>query len=141
MSNNPFDLGKKYISADEDAPAPDEPEVKTEVELLKGYIEIEKQFWPYILNGSHVRYRTKDQELHKGGIVSKGYPHCLTMRIGFSPKSPGFKKWSVVLEDVETIYQQIDASTIMVFSKMEVLWDNMVKMNKKLDALSKPAKK
>ena len=136
--SNPFDLGKNYISADEDAPSQDP---QTEEELLKGYIAIEKQFWPYILSGSHVRYRTKDKEFHRGGIVAKGYPHCLTMRMGYNPKAPGYKRWSVVLEDVETIYQQIDASTIMVFSKMEVLWDNMIKMNKKIDQLAKISKK
>lgn len=144
-SNNPFTLVKK-----EGPKSQQLSKVLTkeeQKEKLVGYLEINKEYWPQIKYGTHVRYFLKNGEFRTGGFVMKNpleivnpetkkITTYLKLQNGFTDKA---SNWIANYDDINKIYMKPDAGLLMMVSSLEAivsgLNDNITKLVKHSQSL------
>lgn len=143
--NNPFTLTKK-----EGPKTQQLAKILTKAEQkekLVGYLEINKEFWPQIKYGTHIRYITKTGEFRTGGFImknpleivnpeSKQIVTYFKLQNGFNAKAVN---WIANYEDISKIFMKPDAGVLTVLSSLDGivtgLNDNITKLVKHAQSL------
>ena len=130
VDDNPFDLSKETFY-------PSKTWTKEEQkERLRGYLEIDPEYWPSIRVGSHIRYYTKDGEFKPGGFVEKNpfdtkvhgtaeEKRFIKLKNGFFNSDKKFVSWITCYEKIDKIFLKIDAGSMQLTSAIKSIAENI----------------
>jgi len=104
-------------------------------EKLTGYLDVNRDVWPQIRYGTHIRYYLKTGEFRTGGFVCKnpfevtvspdnqpngeGKKIYIKIQNGFNDKLKGFYQWIVAYDDIDKIYIKPDAGVLTIVHTLE----------------------
>lgn len=87
--------------------------------LLIGYVEVPEEAWMLLRPHTHIRYLTKEGLFRRGGFIhnvkTKGKPQIF-IETGLVAGAPGYAKWPVTLEDVETLWKKRTVEDVQIAS-------------------------
>ena len=127
-----------------------------QAEKLIGYLEIDKEFWPQIRYGTHIRYYTTNGDFRTGGFVVKNPLEIVNptdkkiityikLQNGFNDKANNYANWIANYEDLSKIYIKPDAGILTTVKSLEGvvtgLNDNIKKLVKHAKSLEERIEK
>jgi len=121
---------------------------------LTGYLEVDRNVWPQIRYGTHIRYYLKTGEFRTGGFVAKnpfevvvsddnsiksngGKKTYIKIQNGFNEKLKGFYQWIAAYDDIDKIYIKPDAGVLTMVHTLEGIVNTLNENIQKLAAAAK----
>jgi hypothetical protein len=125
--------------------------------LLVGYIEVGKNKWADIPNGSHIRYIKSDGTFVRGGFITnhwlnkEGKPF-IHLANNIKKDAPGYITWPMAHDSVSRVFKKPDAKTgiemdivrgktVEIISQINKLVDVVKEQKKRIDSLESDMKK
>lgn len=131
MAEDQFNLEERAEGHGPAAPRPRREWTAAEIEeKVKGYIEVDPEFWETIRYGTHVRYYTRNGDFHPGGFVLKNpfdtkpkggavEKRFITLQSDFNSKARGHFQWIVAYEDLQRVYVKQDAAGHVIMKSLK----------------------
>ena len=143
---NPFLLNQK--NGQKNTPLTKILTQKEQEEKISGYLEIDRQNWPQIKYGTHMRYYTKNGEFRTGGFVVKNpveavnpdtkvIKNYIKLQNGFNNKLKGYYQWVISYDEMSKIYIKLDAGILTTIKSLETA---VMGLNENIRKLVKHAK-